>query len=227
MDWLASLSIEWVLFVAFALLFGRLLLVRIRPQIGIKTERNIGETIESLLFAWVVVFLIVRPFIFEPFSIPSASMNNTLLEGDRILVSKYLYRFHAPQRGDVIVFKSPPAAGQNEADFVKRLIGLPGDTVDIREGKVYVNGQTHDEPYIKEPMADPPYNGKVPGVQDPPYKVPPGYFLVMGDNRNNSFDGRFWGFLDAKRVKGKAIAIFWPPKRISRLRHPDVGSGPG
>jgi signal peptidase I len=221
MDWsgLANLNIETVLSVSFFLALIRLTFFGIRKQLGYKSERFWGELCESLLFAWVVVFLIIRPFWFEPFKIPSASMHNTLLEGDRILVTKYQYRFHPPQRGDIIVFKSPPEAHNNEVDFVKRLIGLPGDRVEIRDGTVYINGSALNEPYLHEPMNDPPYFWESP-VLPHPYRVPQGHYLMMGDNRNQSLDGRYWGYLDGTRIKGKAVAIFWPPSRVTWFKAP-------
>jgi signal peptidase I len=229
MSWLASLSAEWVLLIAFILVFTRIGIIKYSKALGPKREQGIGETVESLLFAWVVVFLVIRPFFYEPFSIPSASMHDTLMEGDRIIVNKYDYRLHSPQRGDVIVFKSPPEARENEVDFVKRLIGLPGDTINIEDGKVIVNGVPLKEPYLPERMAEPPDSGSY--SQDPasphlPYHVPPRHYLMMGDNRNNSLDSRFWGYLDEKRIKGHAVAIFWPPSRISRLGHPDFSYVP-
>ena len=224
MDWLASLSIDWVLTVAFALTVARLGLATLRKRIGEKNDQNYGELLESLLFAWVVVFLMVRPFFYEPFSIPSASMRDTLKEGDRILVNKYLYRFRPPQRGDVIVFKSPPEAGQGEADFVKRLIGMPGDTVDLQNGRVLINGKELNEPYAPEPSYD--VSDQIdPQMPHPPYQIPSGHYLMLGDNRTRSQDSRFWGYLNEDRIKGKAIAIFWPPGRFGRLRDPVYTAG--
>ena len=219
MDWLAALSTEWVLAVAFVLGVARLGVAALRRQIGVKTDQNVGELIESLLFAWVTVFLIVRPFFFEPFRIPSTSMVPTLNVGDRIVVNRYLYRLHPPQRGDVIVFKSPPAALKDEADFVKRLIGLPGDKIDLRNGDVYLNDQPLKEPYtpgshITESLEGP----ENPAALHFPYRVPPGRYLMMGDNREVSFDSRGWGIIEAWRIKGKAVLKFWPPKDFGRIR---------
>jgi signal peptidase I len=218
MDWLASLSIGWTLSIAFALVALRMGAYQSRSSN--KYEPIIGETLESLLFAWVVVFLAFRPFAYEPFSIPSPSMETTLMVGDRIIVNKYAYRFHPPQRGDVVVFKSPPEAKMNQVDFVKRLIGLPGDTIVIEDGKLYVNGALVKEPYVHERMNEPPYTND-PAEPKFPYHVPPHHYLMMGDNRNNSADSRYWGYLDEWRIKGKAVAIFWPPKHMSVLKQYD------
>lgn len=185
-----------------------------------EARRSVLEFVDSGLIALVLVFMIIRPFFIQAFYIPSASMHPTLLENDKILVNKLVYRLHQPQRGDVIVFRSPPAASEDQKDFIKRLIGLPGDTIEIRRGEVngqpagvlYRNGQRVDEPFIAEPM-----DLERPGLYGP-VTVQPGKVLVMGDNRNNSNDGRFWGQLDMGRIRGKAMVIFWPLSRIRLIR---------
>jgi signal peptidase I len=219
MDWLASLGTEWVLAIAFALVFARLGVSAMRRGIGAKADRTLGEFIESLLFAWVTVFLIIRPFLYEPFRIPSESMVPTLNIGDRIVVNRWIYRLDSPKRGDIIVFRSPPAAGLEEADFVKRLIGLPGELVDIRNGDVYVNGQSLNEPYLHEPHQT--YTMSLSDVRNPlefPFRVPPGQYLMMGDNRRHSLDSRGWGPIEPWRIKGKAVLKFWPPKDFGPLK---------
>jgi signal peptidase I len=216
MDWLAGLSIEWILLVAFAIAFIRLGLHLFRNVLGPKLDAYGGELLESILCAWVIVFLFIRPFFFEQFSIPSGSMIPTLLIGDRIVVNKYDYRFHPPQRGDIIVFKSPPSAKQNQADFVKRLIGLPGDTVDLIAGDVYINGKKLNEPYIREPDSTEPLS-EYPSALTFPFHVPPNYYLMMGDNRSESFDSRGWGLIEPWRIKGKAVWKFWPPNAFGVL----------
>jgi signal peptidase I len=216
MDWLAGLSIEWILLVAFAIAILRLGLHLSRNAIGPKLDAYGGELLESILCAWVIVFLFIRPFFYEQFSIPSGSMIPTLLIGDRIVVNKYDYRFHLPQRGDIIVFKSPPSAKQNQADFVKRLIGLPGDTVDLIAGDVYVNGKKLSEPYIREPDSTEPLSEYASALTFP-YHVPSGYYLMMGDNREESFDSRGWGVIEPWRIKGKAVLKFWPPNEFGIL----------
>ncbi len=224
MEWLAGLRVEWVLFVAFVLVAARWILIGIKRSIGPSRERFMGELVESLLFAWVAVFLVIRPFLGEPFSIPSPSMHNTLLEGDRIIVTKLAYRMGRPQRGDVVVFKSPPEAHSDEVDFVKRLIGLPGDTINISGNKVWINGKPLNEPYVPELMRGPPYPDS--NAPTPPYKVPPGHYFMMGDNRNQSLDSRYWGYLDGSRIKGRAIRIFWPPRRWISLGHINYKNAP-
>ncbi len=166
------------------------------------------EFIDSGLIALVLVFMIIRPFIIQAFYIPSGSMRPTLVENDKILVSKFAYRFHPLRRSDVIVFKAPPEAALDEKDFIKRLIALPGDVVEVRDGMVFINGQPLHEPYIAEP----------PVYDMPPVTVEPGKVFVMGDNRNDSNDSHAWGQLDADRIRGKALVIFWPLSRIGVIR---------
>ncbi|MBW3623268.1 MAG: signal peptidase I [Armatimonadetes bacterium] len=217
MDWLAGLSTEWVLTIAGILAVARLGLALARRRIG-KAEAGIGEFLESLLFAWVVVFLIFRPFLYEPFRIPTTSMVPTLNIGDRIVVNRYLYRLRPPERGDIVVFKSPPAARKEEADFVKRLVGMPGELVDIQAGDLYIDGKPLNEPYLNEPHVTESLEDHFPEALRFPFRVPPGKYLVMGDNRPDSFDSRGWGLVEPWRLKGKAVLKFWPPKDFGPLR---------
>ncbi|MCL6519770.1 MAG: signal peptidase I [Armatimonadetes bacterium] len=202
MEWLANLKIEYVIIISVVLLILRLWLGRYKNV----TAKSAAEIVESVLIAIVLVFLIIRPFIIQAFFIPSGSMEPTLLVHDHILVNKFIYRFKEPQRGDIIVFKAPENATTDgvERDYIKRLIGLPGDVIEVRNGILYRNGKPVREPYIKEPM----------DYEMPPFKVPKGMLFVMGDNRNDSNDSHRWGPLDRNRVLGKALVIFWPPSRI-------------
>lgn len=177
------------------------------------------ELLDSGLIAFVLVFLFIRPFVVQAFYIPSRSMAPTLVEHDRILVNKFVYRLNEPQRGDIIVFDAPPHAlyGNGRKDFVKRLIGLPGDTVQIRRGDgVYVNGKRLEEPSeVARPDYDWPEDERgMPAAE--PYPVPDGCFFVLGDNRNESNDSHKWARpeLAAERIIGKAMVIFWPPARM-------------
>jgi signal peptidase I len=175
--------------------------------------RVAGEAIESFTIAVALVFLVIRPFMLQAFYIPSPSMLPTLQVNDRILVNKLSYRFGGPQRHDIVVFRAPEAAigeqgiPEEEQDFVKRVIGLPGDTVEIRDGVTYVNGLVQSEPYTREP----------PSYDMPLRIVPEGRLFVMGDNRNHSNDSHRWGTLECSRVLGKAVFVFWPPSRIGFL----------
>lgn len=187
-----------------------------------EVHKWLKEMVDSGLLALGLVLFIIRPFILQAFYIPSGSMEPTLhgqtppipgRPNDRILVNKFIYWFRPPQRQDIIVFKAPPGAsvdGDDNKDFIKRLIGLPGDTVEIRNGFVYINGQPLDEPYL--PEENRPYYNYGPVV------VPPNHYFVLGDNRNESNDSHEWGFLHKKYLIGKALFIFWPIQRWRILR---------
>jgi len=212
MEWFANLSVPWILVLVVVLAVCRLGVAMMGRSGALPQPAadSTGEVLESALIAIVLVFLIIRPYVVQAFYIPSGSMHPTLLEQDRILVNKFIYRFQKPRRGDVIVFKAPPQASPDgrEKDFIKRVIGLPGDTIEVREGRTYVNGKPLDEPYILER----------PFYEFPPQQVPQGTLFVMGDNRNDSNDSHNWGSLERDRVLGKAMVIFWPIKRIGMIR---------
>jgi signal peptidase I len=174
------------------------------------------ELLDSAILALALVFLIIKPFIVQAFWIPSESMLPALHPNDRILVNKFIYHFREPRREDVIVFQAPSEAlimsfgdDHSKKDYIKRVIGLPGDEIAIHDGAVYVNGKALKEPYImEEPPYDFPRNGGA-------YKVPEGSLFVLGDNRPDSNDSHRWGPLARNRVLGKAFLIFWPPGRWS------------
>lgn len=336
---LANLSVLWILVITAGLTVLRLGLIRVPTQ----AARSWAEILESGIIAIVLVFLIIRPFIVQAYFIPSPSMEPTLLgnngTGDRILVNKFDYRLHHPQDDDVVVFLAPPAAMKGNPDFIKRLIGSPGDRIQVISGQVTVNGnvfhhadvrrdlalagvmgntakqatayddlnydlqaeyhvkfetdgvrvsdnsghsqliskphlaeiltgfstypvtirpgvvirngQTLSEPFIAEdpdydltiyngeplkhdynPMDGPEYRGAVNGQEEaiqqqqydqeatqPTQPIPPGHYLMMGDNRNDSNDSTNWGLLKARRVVGKAQFIFWPLNRIGIIHH--------
>ena len=165
------------------------------------------EYFESLLVA-VILALFVRTFVFQAFKIPTGSMEPNLLVGDHLIVNKMT--FTDIHRGDVVVFKFPK---EPERDFIKRVIGLPGETVELREKKVYINGTPLNEPYIH--FLSPPSNDYQEvtsfDVRERfgPVTVPADSYFVMGDNRDNSQDSRYWGFLPRHYVKGKALLIYW------------------
>ncbi|RMF89370.1 MAG: signal peptidase I [Nitrospinota bacterium] len=179
------------------------------------------EYIESIVIA-VVLALLIRTFVVQAFKIPSGSMIPTLLIGDHILVNKFAYgvkvpftdyRFHffglldtVPQRGDIIVFLFPQDPSR---DFIKRVIGLPNEQVEIRDKRVYINGELLEEPYaIYEDTTIQPKDLS-PRDNYGPVIVPAGHLFMMGDNRDNSMDSRFWGFLDIRKIKGKAFMVYW------------------
>ena len=164
-----------------------------------KRKSWIRELIESIVIA-IILALIIRTFVVQAFKIPSGSMLNTLLVGDHILVNKFIYRFKDPQRGDIVVFKFPK---DEEKDFIKRVIGMPGDKIQIKNNQVFIN----DKP-VKEPYAI--YEGYPSSkINFGPVTVPKGKLFVMGDNRYNSYDSREWGFLDEKELVGEAFIIYW------------------
>jgi len=212
MEWLANISIQWVIVIVIGLAALRVGIIYLGRSQAIPegAASSAGEFVESALIAIVLVFLIIRPFIVQAFYIPSGSMHPTLLEEDHILVNKFIYRFRDPRHGEVIVFKAPPQASPDgtEKDFIKRVIGLPGDVIMVKDGKTYVNNKPLDEPYIQEP----------PLYEYGPERVPEGKLFVMGDNRNDSNDSHQWGTLDRSRVLGKAMLIFWPLTRIRLIR---------
>ena len=164
---------------------------------------------EPLLIA-AILAIFIRTFIFGPYKIPTGSMKPTFMEEDKIFVDKLSYRFHAPERGDIIVFKYPL---DRKKDFVKRLAGLPGDALEIRKGVLIVNGK---------PMTDPPFAKNIYyNVEDWQYgksgqviRVPDGQYFALGDNSAHSADSRQWGFVPKKDLVGRAFMIWWPPKRI-------------
>ena len=171
---------------------------------------------KSILIA-LIIALLVRTFIVQAFRIPSGSMIPTLLVGDHILVNKFIYHFKDPQRGDVVVFKFPL---DRKKDYIKRIIGIPGDRIEIRDKVVYRNGKALDEPYaIHED------NRTLPAAFQPrdnfgPIVVPPNSYFMMGDNRDSSYDSRFWGFVKRKALIGKAFIIYfsWNPHGRNPLK---------
>ena len=162
------------------------------------------ETVETVLWA-VVLALILRTFVVQAFWIPSGSMIPTLLPGDRVLVCKFWYYVQEPEREQVFVFKYPV---DPKRDFVKRIIGLPGETVEIRRGTVYINGEPLKDGYVKFKDA---YNMQK-------VTVPADSYFAMGDNRPNSQDSRFWGFVPEKNIRGPVFFRYWP---LSRIGVPD------
>ncbi len=176
------------------------------------------EYAEAIIIA-VLLALVIRQFAVQAFTIPSGSMMDTLLIGDYILVNKFLYGpeipftdrhlpgLRSPEHGDIIVFKYP---NDETRDFIKRIIGVGGDTVQVRDNRVWLNGKLLDEPYVvpgafrSTPST---HCGYLYGCE--PLAVPPGSYFVMGDNRDNSQDSRYWGFVKREKIRGKAFLIYW------------------
>ncbi|HEX4916148.1 MAG TPA: signal peptidase I [Vicinamibacterales bacterium] len=177
------------------------------------------EYFESILVA-VVLALFVRTFVFQAFKIPTGSMKPNLLVGDHLLVNKFIFAPTASglerallpmrpiERGDIVVFKYPE---EPERDFIKRVIGLPGDTLELQNQTLLINGQPLNEPYahyLFPPAAEGRMEGDVRRKYGP-VTVPDGHYFMMGDNRDDSQDSRFWGFLPQSYVKGRALFIYW------------------
>jgi len=165
-----------------------------------KKKSLLREYAEAIVIA-VVLALLIRTFVVQAFTIPSASMSGTLLVGDYILVNKFIYRFRDPSRGDIIVFKYP---WDENRDFIKRVVGVGGDEVVIKGRQVLVNGRPLDEPYAIFTGVNP-HGDSGHG----PVTIPPGSYFVMGDNRDNSQDSRYWGLLKREKIRGKAFMIYW------------------
>ena len=176
------------------------------------------EYFESIVIA-VILALFVRTWVVQAFKIPTGSMENNLLIGDHLLVNKFVFgptvgvdRAVLPvrdiKRGDIVVFKYPV---EPERDFIKRVIGLPGDTIELKAKKVYVNGQPLDEPYVHFLTSAAGSEVTSLDVRENygPVTVPPDQYFVMGDNRDNSQDSRYWGYLPRSYVKGRAMMIYW------------------
>lgn len=183
-------------------------------QAGTKTGKD-GKKKMNPILEWVVIIAIaVAAALFINFVIiinsvvPSGSMETTIMTGSRMMGLRVTYWFSDPQRGDIIVFKYPDDPSEN---FVKRVIGTPGDTVEIIGGVTYVNGEKLDEPYLKETPVPRDFG---------PYEVPEDSYFVMGDNRNNSNDARFWKntYVPRSSVLGKALFVYWPINRIGALK---------
>lgn len=164
------------------------------------------ETIETVFWA-LILALILRTFVVQAFWIPSSSMVPTLEIGDRVLVLKFWYSLPKtePERGQIAVFKYPV---DPRRDFVKRIIGLPGERIEIRDGTVYINGKELFEPYVKNTDT----------YEMEPIEVPDKKYFCLGDNRPNSQDGRFWGFVPKKFLRGPAVFRYWPITRIGLIK---------
>ncbi len=217
-----------------------------KKPLGVKSE--VREWVESIVIA-LILAIVIRSYFIQPFKIPSGSMRMTLIEGDHLFVSKYMYgpillpEVHTPDflmsvvktdvqwpdalkpltkirlpgitkpnRGDVIVFIFPD---DRSKDFIKRLIGLPGDVVEIRDGRIFINGVMFDDPRIRNIYY---YNRGEYGALGTPIKVPEGKYFVLGDNSGSSHDSRYWGFVDQTDVLGRAEFIFWPFNRIRMIK---------
>ncbi|MFZ5428134.1 MAG: signal peptidase I [Thermodesulfobacteriota bacterium] len=188
-------------------------------------QKLLKEYVEALAVA-LILALIIRTFVVQAFKIPSESMVETLLVGDHLLVTKFaydvkvpfsgksVYKMDDPKHGDIIVFEFPE---NREIDYIKRIVGLPGDTIELRDNVLYRNGKAVDEPYKRL--------DKTPGPKSTfgPVTVPADKFFTLGDNRDHSMDSRFWGFVPRDYIRGKAWVIYWSWGGVGDIRWGRVG----
>lgn len=202
----AFLKIRNVIFDLIISIAGLVIAISVlKARFNTTVLKSIGLYVSSIVFA-VCLALLIRTFVVQAFKIPSGAMKQTILVGDHILVDKLTYDNSSPMRGEIIVFKYPV---EPEKDFIKRVVGLPGDTIEGRDKIIYVNNEPLLEQYAVH--TDPHVNPKGAKTRDNfgPITVPDNALFVMGDNRDESFDSRFWGFVDRKNIKGKAFVIYW------------------
>ena len=193
------------------------------PAASGKSARRRSGTRNALEWAAVIigailVAVVVKTVFVQAFRIPSESMDPTLIKGDRVLVNKLSYKLHDVNRGDVVVFDRPknlPGGPDDPDDLIKRVIGLPGDTVTARNGQVYVNNRKLDEPYL--PAGTSTLTLRDEYSLERGIKVPADEVLVMGDNRGNSQDGRVFGPIPEDSIVGRAFVVMWPPSRFGSL----------
>jgi signal peptidase I len=163
------------------------------------------ELVETIVFTLLIYFLI-RHFLFENYRVVGYSMTPTLEDEQFLVVDKLGYRLHEPQRGDIIVFRDPR---DSDRKLIKRVVGLPGEVLEIREGKVFINDTQVDEPYIES-------MGRYSMAAT---LIPTDHYFVLGDNRNNSSDSHNWGTLDSQEIVGKAWLSYWPPRLWGVVPH--------
>jgi len=168
-----------------------------------RKKSMIRELLETVISAGIIAFIIIT-FIGQVTVVRGASMEPTLHDRERLIANKISYRFESPGRNEIIIFKPPIGIKRN---YIKRIIGIPGDKIEIVDGKIYVNDQALEEPYVKHRSYE----------NIPPTIIPADSFFVLGDNRPNSSDSRYWGFVPRKNVVGKAWVVFWP---LSKIRIP-------
>jgi signal peptidase I len=176
-----------------------------RPRRRIFSVRTLFRDVVFPLLIAFTVAMFAQATLAKPYQIPSGSMLPSIQLQDRILANRFIYRIHAIERGDVIVF-IPPAGIDQSTPYVKRVIGLPGDTVEVRNGKTFVN----DEEFVVPAATIPSYTRR-------PEVVPDGSLFVLGDNRNESADSHIWGYVAMDNVIGRADVVYWPPKDIHLL----------
>jgi signal peptidase I len=190
---------------------------------GPRGKRSRRAIIEwgSILVVAVVAALVLRSFVIQPYFIPSGSMFPTLKVGDKVLVDKLSYHMHGVHRGDVIVFKKPPNDYTPDIkDLIKRIVGLPNETISASGGNVYIDGKVLRQPWLPKGVTTTFPSSQIPGCLPAPAgacHIPPGDYFVMGDNRGNSADSRVIGPIAGNLIVGRAFLIVWPVSRIGTL----------
>lgn len=181
------------------------------PQAAEPSKSTARQALEwgAVIVGALVAALVIKTFLFQAFYIPSESMTDTLMVGDRVLVNKLAYDLGEVERGDIVVFHKPENAGPSDvSDFIKRVIALPGETITSVDGRVYINGQLLEEPYLDETVITTGLREQV---------VPEGHLFVMGDNRTNSSDSRVFGPISQDLVVGEAFIRVWPPSQFGGI----------
>lgn len=196
-----------LLYILYLLVTIRIVITIFSKKISAAWKSVIKEYIDSFIVAGILAILIIT-YVARSFYIPSESMLPTLKVNDYILVNRFVYKMALPSRGEIIVFHPPHVKDPVNTDFIKRVVALENDVVEVADGVLYLNGIPQDEPFIKEPI----------DADFPAYRVPKGHVFVMGDNRNNSDDSRYWGPLPLENIVGKAFVIFWPVSRMGLLK---------
>jgi len=197
--------------------------VKVSKCQSVKKKSAVREWVESIVIAFILA-MFIRTFFVQAFKIPTGSMRPTLLEGDAILVNKFIYgpkipftdlrlpAFRQPKRGDVIVFIYPD---NPKKDFIKRLVAREGETVEIKNGTIYINDKPLLEPIFSQRFY---YNKGELAMEGEKIVVPKDSYFVLGDNSASSQDSRYWGFVPKKNILGQAMIIYWPPQRIRIIR---------
>jgi signal peptidase I len=181
------------------------------PSLGARLARGLLELLQTVVVAALLFFAV--NLVTARIRVEGSSMEPTLHDGELVVVYRLAYRWQAPQRGDIVVFRFPLDPDRR---FIKRIIGLPGDTIAVHDGRVWVNGDALDEPYIAAP---PRYDGE--------WQVRDDEVFVLGDNRNNSSDSQNWGPLPVRDLIGKAVLVYWPPEEMGPIPHYDQAVAAG
>jgi len=184
------------------------------------TSNTLKKFIKIIFNGWtgvviiaLILALIIRSFLFSPFIVDGRSMENTLKDGERLFVNEIIYYFHDPEAGDIIVFK------HNNDNYIKRVIGVAGDTVEVKDDELYINGELAPEPYLEKEKNSLHSIGSVLTEDFGPVEVEEGHIFVMGDNRDNSRDSRMFGTIKLERVIGRADLVYWPLSDINLLNN--------